>query len=341
MVTIFTSFFLSFITTLIILRYKHLHGNLSIDWDFNGPQKYHTSQTPRIGGVSLVVGISSAILIKIIFYGDPFALTLLLCSIPAFTIGLLEDLTKKVSVGARLAFTIISAASAVILLSIQITHLDIPIIDYLFNIPFFGFCFSIIAITGLTNAYNIIDGFNGLSSMVGMLTLLALGYVAYATGDITVTYLSLVLFAAISGFFVWNYPKGLIFLGDGGAYIIGFWIAVISIYLCSKHKEISPWFALLINGYPITETLFTIYRRKIHQGKNPGLPDGIHFHTLIYRRILLTRYSKSPLDANARTAPYLWLLSSLSIIPCIFWWDSTYIMIGSSFFIFNHLYMDL
>ena len=125
--------------------------------------------------------------------------------------------------------------------------------------------------------------------MVGIITLLALGYVAYCLGDKVIIFLSLAMASAILGFFIWNYPQGLIFLGDSGAYLIGFWISSLSILICHKHPEVSPWFALLINGYPITETLFTIYRRKIHQGKSPGSPDGIHFHTLIYRRILLAK----------------------------------------------------
>ena len=145
---------------------------------------------------------------------------------------------------------------------------------------------------------------------------------------------------AILGFFIWNYPQGLIFLGDGGAYLIGFWIAVLSIWLCARHPEVSPWFALLINGYPIMETLFTIYRRKIHQNKSPGAPDGIHFHTLIYRRILQAKHFDSVLTANARTAPYLWILAGLSIAPASLWWQSTPILMGAcALFIISYVWL--
>ncbi len=85
---------------------------------------------------------------------------------------------------------------------------------------------------------------------------------------------------------MYNYPRGLVFLGDGGAYLIGFWVASLSVLLVYRHQEISPSFALLINIYPIIETLFSIYRRRIHQGKCPGQADRLHFHTLIYRRLL-------------------------------------------------------
>ena len=218
---------------------------------------------------------------------------------------------------------------AIYLLNIQITRLDIPFIDFLFAIPLAGTILTVIAITGLANAYNIIDGFNGLSSMVGIITLLAITYIAYLFGDVTIIFLSLIMAAAILGFFIWNYPQGLIFLGDSGAYLIGFWIGTLTIMLCCRHPEISPWFALLINAYPIMETLFTIYRRKVYKGTSPGKPDGIHFHTLIYRRILHAKHFNSALSANARTAPYLWILAGLSITPAVLWWNSTPILIAA------------
>jgi UDP-N-acetylmuramyl pentapeptide phosphotransferase/UDP-N-acetylglucosamine-1-phosphate transferase len=164
-----------------------------------------------------------------------------------------------------------------------------------------------------------------------MITLLAIAYLSFLFSDHVILYLSLIMVAAILGFFAWNYPLGLIFLGDGGAYLIGYWIACLSILLTYRHQEISPWFALLINGYPIMETLFTIYCRKIHQNKSPGLPDGIHFHTLIYRRILNPQRKYSSIfSANALTAPYLWTLTILGVAPALLWWHLNLILIIAS-----------
>ena len=341
MLGLIVAFLSSFIATLLIIRFKHLHQHFSGDLDLAGPQKFHQCVVPRIGGISIAIGLFTATFINTLRIGlDSTEFLFLVCAIPAFAIGLTEDLTKKISVRTRLLFTAISAICAIYLLNIQITRLDIPFIDLLFTIPLVGIVFTVIAITGLANAYNIIDGFNGLSSMVGILTLLGLASIAYLFGDATILSLSLLMIVAILGFFIWNYPQGLIFLGDGGAYLIGFWIGTLSIMLCYRHPEISPWFALLINGYPIMETLFTIYRRKIHQGKNPGLPDGIHFHTLIYRRILHAKHFDNTLSANARTAPYLWLLAGLSIAPAVLWWYSAPILIGACMlFIVSYLWI--
>lgn len=342
MLGLLIAFFTSFLVTLLIIRYEHLHSHISADSDLKGPQKFHKKSVPRIGGISIAIGLLSATLLHVRSYPINYIqLTLFLCAIPAFTIGLTEDLTKKIGAKIRLLFIGIAAALASSYLDIHITNVDIPGINYLLGIPFIAFIFTVIAITGLANAYNIIDGFNGLSSMVGIITLMGLAYVSFIVGDSLLTYLCLMMAAAIFGFFVWNYPRGLIFLGDGGAYLIGFWIAIISLLLVARHNNISPWFGLLINAYPILETLFTIYRRKVHQGKNPGLPDGIHFHTLIYRRILNPIYGQlkdDPLTANAKTSPYLWLLTALAVTPSVLAWNSTNILVFSAI-VFTLLYV--
>ncbi len=334
MFSLLAAFFASFIATLLIIRFKDLHSHFSADSDLSGPQKFHKNIVPRIGGISIALGITVAMIIRFNNNSNIYTeITLALCAIPTFTIGLIEDLTKKISARKRLFFTILSALGFVYLNNTQVLYLDIPGIDWIFALPLVGYLFAIFAITGLANAYNIIDGFNGLASMVGIIALLAIAYMGLIFSDPTITYLSLIMAGAILGFFIWNYPFGLIFLGDGGAYLIGFWIGALSILLTFRHQEISPWFAFLINGYPILETLFTIYRRKIHQGKNPGQPDGIHFHTLIYRRILMkAHHDKNWFSANARTAPYLWILNGTSIVPTVLWWHSTPTLMGASLF---------
>jgi len=327
MVSLLSAFFSSFIATLLIIRFKHLHGQYSGDSDLLGPQKFHAESVPRIGGLSIAIGLLAATLASL--SSSEFLslkVILILCAIPVFAIGLTEDITKKIGVKVRLLFIALAALLAVHYLGASVVKLDIVGVDYLLSIPVIAIIFTVFAITGLANAYNIVDGFNGLSSMVGIITLLGLAYVSYAFQDLAILNLCLIMVGAILGFFIWNYPRGLIFLGDGGAYLIGFWVAALSVLLVVRHPSISPWFALLINAYPVLETLFTIYRRKIHQGKSPSLADGIHFHTLIYRRILNCKAVKTKLDllsANAKTAPYLWLLSTLAIVPAILFWQST------------------
>ncbi len=328
------AFFVSLITTLVLIRYQNLHKKVSIDHVSTGPQKFHTHAVTRIGGVSiflaLVISAWVAHSILSLERGLPL-LQICLCALPAFMIGLIEDLTKKVGIKTRLIFTAMSAYMGIYFLNILITKIQVPGIDWVLSVGVVAIIFTVIAVTGLANAYNIIDGFNGLASMVAIISLLAIGYVAFKANDPVLTSICLIVVGAIGGFFIWNYPRGLIFLGDGGAYLIGYLIATLSILLVIRNPSVSPWFALLVNAYPIFETLFTIWRRRVHQGKNPGLPDGAHFHSLIYRRVIrwaevheskeTTSYAK-----NAKTSPYLWFLSSLAIFPAIIWWQTTWIL---------------
>lgn len=326
MLNVLVAFLVSLIVTYLIIRFEHIHGHLTGDWDFTSAQKFHNKAVPRIGGIGIFFGLIAALLAHIILnqqFNSP--LEIILCSTPVFLIGLCEDITKKISANTRLAVIATSAFLSVQVMNISITSIDIPIVDAILSISLISIIFTIFAITGLSNAYNIIDGFNGLSSMVGMLTLCGLAYVCYLNSDIYLMYLSVLMTVVIFGFFVWNYPKGLIFLGDGGAYLLGFWIATISILLVIRHQTITPWFALLINGYPIMETIFTIYRRKIHKKNNYSQADGMHLHTLVFRRLIISNGSKTFkfLNKNSRTSPLLWMLSILIILPAILFREST------------------
>jgi UDP-N-acetylmuramyl pentapeptide phosphotransferase/UDP-N-acetylglucosamine-1-phosphate transferase len=339
MTSLLVAFIASLLCTFFIIRYEHLHHRFSGDNDLSGPQKVHIQSVPRIGGLSIAAGLAAATLLSFVIQ-EPKTETLLIMlisAIPVFGIGFAEDVTKTIGIKTRLAFTALSALAVSHFLNSFITSISIVGIDWLLLIPVISILFTCFAITGLANAYNIIDGFNGLAGMVALISLVGIAYVGILVKDPVIASLAFVMIGAIAGFFIWNYPRGLIFLGDGGSYLIGFWIATLSILLVSRHQEISPWFALMVNGYPIFETLFTIYRRKIHRGKNPGMPDAIHFHTLLFRRVLRPAYLGGPDSlgyiANSRTSPYLWILSGCAVIPAILFWESTPIlMICAAFF---------
>ncbi len=328
------AFLLSLLSSLWLIRYQHLHEKISNDYDLSSPQKFHKHAVPRIGGTVIFFAILVTSVIAAVFFAlerGYLLLQLIACALPTFCIGLTEDLTKKIGVKTRLIATLASAGLVAYFLNIWITQIQVPSIDQLLGITAVSVLFTLVAITGLTNAYNIIDGFNGLASMVAMISLLAIGYIAFKVNDPVLASTCLIVMGAIGGFFVWNYPRGLIFLGDGGAYLIGFLMAALSILLVKRNPTVSPWFALLVNAYPIFETLFTIWRRRVHQGKNPGLPDGAHFHSLIYRRLIRWAEVHESKDSasyakNAKTSPYLWLLSSMAVFPAIIWWDSTWVL---------------
>jgi UDP-N-acetylmuramyl pentapeptide phosphotransferase/UDP-N-acetylglucosamine-1-phosphate transferase len=129
------------------------------------------------------------------------------------------------------------------------------------------------------------------------------------------------------GFFFWNFPHGLIFLGDGGAYFLGFWVAETAILLIHRNHDVSALFPLLACIYPIFETLFSIYRRVVVRARPAGMPDGIHLHSLVYRRIMrwaLGRSGRRSVERrNSMTSPYLWMLCMLAVVPAMLFWQHT------------------
>ena len=199
-----------------------------------------------------------------------------LASFPVVFIGIVEDF-RRLHYKIRFIFMITSAIIAISVLDAVITNLGILELPYLIAVPF-----TIFAIVGVINAFNIIDGLNGLSSGIALISLASFYYLAGKYDLIELKLIILILLFSILGFFVLNFPFGKIFLGDSGSYFLGFSLAVISILLINlSNGKVSPWFPSVVLFIPIWETLFSIYRRK-REGKNPFIPDNFHIHQLVY-----------------------------------------------------------
>jgi UDP-N-acetylmuramyl pentapeptide phosphotransferase/UDP-N-acetylglucosamine-1-phosphate transferase len=326
------AFVVSLIVTLLLVRYRRLHVAFSGDTDFEGVQKFHTKAVPRVGGIALLIGMGVTTLIAA--FRDPEVVTavglLVLASLPVFLGGLADDITKKVRARVRLSLALISGALAYYWLGADVTHLDIIGIDWLLQFGVVSFLFTIFAIAGSANAINIIDGYNGLASVVSAMILAGLAYVSFYLNDRLLLVSAVGLLGAIGGFLIWNYPRGLIFLGDCGAYFIGFMIGTLCVLMLARHPQVSPWFPLLLCIYPVFETLFSIYRKKLVRGKSPGAPDGVHLHMLVYKRMVRwavgTDEARLINQRNAMTSPYLWILSSMGTIPAVLFWQYDYVL---------------
>jgi len=320
---------LSFLITLMLVRSADRHGTLSADHNLSGPQKFHTRPVPRVGGLAIFMAFLFGAL-AVIVMGRPHARAagaLVLCSLPAFLAGLAEDLTKNVSPRRRLFFTAISAGLAAWLVSAVLVRTAIPGIDYLMQFSYFAVALTVFIVAGMANAVNIIDGFNGLAAMCVLIMTSAVAYVAFQVGDYFILDAALILIGAIIGFFVWNFPSGLIFLGDGGAYFLGFTIAELCVLLLHRNPQVSPMFTLLLCAYPIFETLFSIYRKRFLRSMSPGQPDGVHLHMLVYKRLMRLMVGTTPdrrnTVRNSMTSPYLWALCLMSVLPAVLCWDNT------------------
>jgi len=252
---------------------------------------------------------------------------LLACAVPAFLAGFVQDITESLTPKGRLVATSVSALLAFVLLDAGIRATSIPGLDALVSFAVGSLFVTMFAVAGIANAINIVDGFNGLASMCVILMLAAVAYVAFKVGDPLIGIVALAGIGSVLGFFIWNFPFGLIFLGDGGAYFLGFYFSEVSILLLLRNPEVSPLFPLLVCIYPVFETVFSIYRRRVLRQRPPLLPDGIHLHSLIYRRIMRwasgDTTAKSLIRRNSMTSPVLWMLCMAAVVPAVLFWDST------------------
>ncbi len=307
------------------------------------PQRFHMGDVPRLGGIAVLYGMAVAWLAAILSgLNGGGALNVdvswavagawLLPVLPAVLGGVAEDVLQKLGPGWRLCLTALSAALACALLNLVVQRVGLEWADnWLLTAPGLGVALAFVAICGLPHAFNIIDGYNGLAGTVALLIGLALVHVALQVGDRQLAAMVICMVGATAGFLVLNYPRGLLFAGDGGAYLWGVVIAVASIMLVQRHSQVSPWFPMLLLIYPVWETLFSIYR-KLARGTSPGVADALHFHQLIFRRIVRGVFdddeSRRMLIRNNRTSPYLWGFTLLTVVPAVLFWRHTYVLMG-------------
>ena len=320
----------SFVTAMLIIRYAHLHRHMTCRHPATGPQKFHVGSTPRIGGIPMMVGFAIGLLLLSRKFDVPLqrSMVWLLAAAPVFLSGLAEDISNRVGARWRLLGAFVSAGCGVWFLEAQFVRLAIPGIDHLLvAFPLFAAALTIFAVGGVCHSMNIIDGYNGLVGGVGSIILVALGYISWKVGDVELYIVCIAAVAAVAGFLFWNYPRGLIFAGDGGAYLVGFIIAEVSVLLVARHPEVSPWFPLMLVIYPVWETLFSIYRRKIVKGQPTDLPDALHLHQILFSRVVRWMVGKQEakhlLKRNSLTAPYLWCMGIVTVCPAMAFWQNT------------------
>lgn len=340
----------SWLAVWLILRYEHLHAHMSHDHVYSGPQKYHEFPTPRIGGVALMMGLlaafSSLLLLGFApggqdvfdqsdarFLALSFGL-LLLASLPAFVGGLVEDITKRVGVAERLFLTMLSGSIAAWLLGAVLPYLHVPVLDEALSWYPLAILFTAFAVGGIANALNIVDGYNGLASGFSIIVLVGMATASYLVGDSLILSVSLALAGAMVGFMFWNWPAGRIFLGDGGAYLTGFLLAELSVLLVVRNPEVSPWFPLALLVYPVFETFYSIYRRKLGKGISPGQPDNQHLHQLIHDNLVPTQTRHglplTQLEMNSRVAKFFWGPALVMTVIAVWFHTSTGVLVGAA-----------
>lgn len=330
----------------LIVASERWHGVFTGDSDLKKPQAMHVRAAPRVGGLAIVAGSLAGLLVL-----GPSNMTLtwlwpvlFIAAMPVFVAGLLEDITKDVGSGKRLLAAFISAAIAWWFLG-GVSRVGIGWADWVLSYWPVSLVFTMVAVGGCTHALNIVDGMNGLAGMIATLMALSLALVALQVQDIPIFLIAAALASATLGFLVWNFPFGRVFLGDGGAYFLGFMLAELAVQLVVRNPSVSPFYALAVLFYPVFETLFSIWRRRFKRGVPVDQPDALHLHQLVFRRLVRVTFSRDrrhavPALCNAMTSPYLWVLALIGLVPATIWWDNAW-MICASLAVFCWVYIWL
>jgi UDP-N-acetylmuramyl pentapeptide phosphotransferase/UDP-N-acetylglucosamine-1-phosphate transferase len=128
-----------------------------------------------------------------------------------------------------------------------------------------------------------------------------------------------------------NFPLGKIFLGDGGAYFLGFALGWMAVLLSSRNPQVSPWACFLVCGYPIIETLFSILRRVKRQA-HFGHPDRLHLHSLVRARWVQRHWGHWPaVLRNSMTSLPMWAYAGSLVFAASVWYDQPQLMLLSVF----------
>lgn len=302
----------SFAICVLLVLTKRWHGALTMDHT-TGVQKSHTAPTPRIGGVPIVLGLVVA------WSKSPadiqaLIIPIVLAGLPAFIFGALEDITKRIGVMQRLLATMASGLLAWWITGDALTRVDIWGLDLLISFTLVSVVFTAFAVGGVANSINIIDGFNGLASTMSTLAFIGYAVIAWQVGDTQLVGVALVLAACVWGFFWVNWPLGKIFLGDGGSYFIGFALAWVAVMLIERNPGVSAFAALPVCVHPVTEVLFSIFRRRIKR-LNPCHLDQLHFHSLVNQRYV--RRWIPGLSTAARNSIAGMLISAMTLIAIL------------------------
>ncbi len=300
-------------------------------------QRIHKSEISRLGGFTLILCL--------FFYTQwqpnqmvsEFFRLAFLSFIPAFVISLREDMSFSVKPILRLISLIFVAWIFINLNIYKLPDLsNIFILSKLMLFPNLLSLFYIIAIASIANAMNLLDGANGLCGFVALSVLTCLLLISFKTQDYYFVIMLLIFAIFIIAFLFFNYPFGSIFLGDLGAYFFGILISIFTITLYGRHPEISPWGAILSLIYPVTEMVFSFFRRLLSQ-RHLHKPDLEHLHSKIFF-LLRKKYSQN--FSNNSVLPFLLFLIIYSPIAIILAGNNViYILLAICVFIF--LYTSL
>lgn len=254
-------------------------------------RKQHKKAAVRVGGIGICLGLLVSFLglllaqgVDILTLPSPL-LAIIIGSLLSFSIGFVDDiigLSPIVRLGFQAIITVI-----VWNLGIQIEALPIPFIG-MFHLGWLSLPITFLWLAGVANAINWVDGLDGLAAGTVAIASAALAMVCYQLNHLLEASLAISLTAVLLGFLYHNAKPAKLFMGDGGAYLIGFLWASLAItgVTFNPSSQTVLWMPYLLLLVPIGDMIYVILRR-VRNGQSPFYPDRCHLH----HRLLAQGYS--------------------------------------------------
>jgi len=262
-----------FLTIVLIPIFKKLAIRLNI-MDIPNKRKLHLNPIPKTGGLAMAFGIFA----PVILWGPESELltAILMGASVVFLFGTIDDL-KGINYQVKLSGQLIAALIVVFYGGIKIKIIgtfcgyDLILSDW-YSIPL-----TIFVIVGVINAFNLSDGLDGLAGGISLLSFICIGYLAYQADQIIICFLAVAITGSIIGFLRYNTHPAILFMGDAGSQIIGFFAITLVLSLTQAHNPLCRLLPLILMGYPVLDTL-TVFVKRISKGNSPFIADKGHFH---------------------------------------------------------------
>ena len=303
-----------------LLIFKKYNHKILIDDQFKKPQAFHNSPTPIIGGLSIFLSFLLVYLYLFLFQNIIYY-EYISFSILFFLLGLADDLKINLRPKMRLGLMISFLVLLINYNNFYIEKTGVEILNNwldesnIFSVLFIGLCFLFII-----NGANLIDGYNGLLGFHSLIIILNLFFVNYINENYNLAFLLLSSTLIFLVFIVFNFPKAKLFLGDGGSYLLGIFLAISAIKTSILNPMVSPFYFCILLSYLFFEVFFSFIRKLLIKRTSPLLPDQEHLHMLVYKK--LYKKNKKKLKSNYSVSIIINSVYLLSIIPGIFFMNN-------------------
>jgi UDP-GlcNAc:undecaprenyl-phosphate/decaprenyl-phosphate GlcNAc-1-phosphate transferase len=299
----FAALLLAFVLTRYVRDFANSHGWVAVPTQ---ERHMHSSPLPRLGGVAIFLSFVGCMGIAAIwaifhpqFHSPSFLTTMATILLPAalvFSLGVYDDLR---GVGPYTKFGV-QAIAAAMLYAGGLRIINIPVVFGDRILPWYlGLALTVGWVLAITNAFNLIDGLDGLAAGSALFSTIVAFVVALLSGQGLVEMMTIALAGAILGFLRFNFNPATIFLGDSGSLLIGFLLSALALQGAQKAPTIVAIAIPIVSfGLPILETVLSVFRRLIG-GRPVFTADREHIHHkllqhgMTHRQVVILLYGVS------------------------------------------------